>query len=790
MYRAFYQYPLTTCYRLLNRWRGFFYLVLHVFALLAFPTVSMAQGYEYNYWHDNIPHVHFKWEQEKTVPDWNFQLINYLTANDTLRDRDPFAYSRGVNHISSISDTAGNLLFYTDGDTVYDNRGNRILFGNLNNPAFGIGRSFFIRMPGQFRFYYLFQQHWNQFGQSRFAGLVYSVIDRNHFSGQPAVVVKNKPVYGIDRSRQHMTFHAHYGANQDTVYIHLIVDGSDSIYTYHLTRSGLAINRSERTKTDSFRIGIIVGGTRMKTTTNGSLSLYITSRNRSIILEQDYLLSDKSVINAEFSPDGRFLYCIIQDTTDFKLIQYDLIERNISNRYDSIVLYQGITGLFNQSNMILGPDHKIYFCGRYEINVIEFPKQKGKRCKVVFSKYKTKNVLGYRYGINTLPYIPEKKPLLEYVNSLCQSREDIVRSWTGYHDSSYLFINNEKYFSDSNTFLIKPLSYGKLPVSVHYKANDTWLTFTDTIFVKENKRISISGNPIICGSTPARLSVSDSFANFKWSNGDSTKNIAVSRPFKAFVFIPDSVCAHSDTVEVFKVSRKNYIEQSRAGICERDSVVISLSPSSNLAFITVGADSTRNVTFHKPGNYVLNIHDSGCTFQDSISIFLHPRHRSFLYSNILACKDSLLTVSSLVSGAVWQWQGKQTTADTFQFIPDQSGKLVLNTWLTCPQADTVAVEVRYCQRPKITFFIPTAFSPDANGLNDIYLPTIQEMQLEKMTVFNRWGQKIYEGNTGWDGNFNQEKCPEGVYVVSLIYRHMYAPEEPLLIIRANVTLIR
>lgn len=726
---------------------------------------------------------------------------------DTIKFKERLAFDYSV-----ISDSSGDILFYTfynqKADTIFYKDGTPLNFGVLNtNPSIDYRYNHIVRQPGQFRYYYLFQVRFNIYDPPNSESeLVYSIIDANHFSGKPTMIRKNQVLL----KGKSLNIDCNYNQSGN-IELLAFIGQSDSFYQYTLTQSGAIFSKSiikPIIYKDSSYLGYYSSLHNSKNSISPlnkyALLSYSKDLNNTIIhvikkiSVENYSfvgqINTKGVTLYAYSPNENMLYLYAYGGNKV-LIQYQLDKYNtFTQKFDSTIL-DTIQGSLSINDMQLGPDGRIY-C-RYNndsfLGNIKYPNQKGQSCEFIqrgiFHPKALNPLRGYGITFpNMLDYFSNQK-YISY-NELCKNKLGKIETYTNYNDSCFLIINNEKYFSDSNTFLIKPLSHGKLPVSVLYKANDTWLTFTDTIFVKENKRISISGNPIICGQTPARLSVSDSFANFKWSNGDSTKNIAVSRPFKAFIFIADSVCAHSDTVEVFKVSRKNYIGQSREGICERDSVVISLSPSSNHAFITVGSDSTKTVTFHKPGDYVLNIHDSGCTFQDSISIFLHPRHRSVLSNNILACKDSMLTVPSLVSGALWQWQGKQTTTDTFRFIPVQSGKLILTTRLACPQVDTVAVEVRYCQRPKITFFIPTAFSPDANGLNDVYLPAIHEMRLEKMTVFNRWGQKVYEGNSGWDGNFNREKCPEGVYAVSLIYRHMYAPEEPLLIIRANVTLIR
>jgi gliding motility-associated-like protein len=67
--------------------------------------------------------------------------------------------------------------------------------------------------------------------------------------------------------------------------------------------------------------------------------------------------------------------------------------------------------------------------------------------------------------------------------------------------------------------------------------------------------------------------------------------------------------------------------------------------------------------------------------------------------------------------------------------------------------------------------IPNSFTPNGDGMNDYFLPRqflSRSVNSFKMSIFNRWGQVIYESSTpngrGWDGRFNDKDQPQGVYV--------------------------
>lgn len=67
-------------------------------------------------------------------------------------------------------------------------------------------------------------------------------------------------------------------------------------------------------------------------------------------------------------------------------------------------------------------------------------------------------------------------------------------------------------------------------------------------------------------------------------------------------------------------------------------------------------------------------------------------------------------------------------------------------------------------------YVPNSFTPNNDDKNEWFLPVIRGVKQLSFSVFNRWGKKLFETtslNEGWDGQFNEEPCPEGVYVWKL-----------------------
>lgn len=83
---------------------------------------------------------------------------------------------------------------------------------------------------------------------------------------------------------------------------------------------------------------------------------------------------------------------------------------------------------------------------------------------------------------------------------------------------------------------------------------------------------------------------------------------------------------------------------------------------------------------------------------------------------------------------------------------------------SCEGYDSVRVGVY----SKNVLLIPTAFSPNGDGINDIFKVAkhLNVKTLNYFDVYNRWGEKIFSTTNldqGWDGSFKGEPVPNGSY---------------------------
>lgn len=69
--------------------------------------------------------------------------------------------------------------------------------------------------------------------------------------------------------------------------------------------------------------------------------------------------------------------------------------------------------------------------------------------------------------------------------------------------------------------------------------------------------------------------------------------------------------------------------------------------------------------------------------------------------------------------------------------------------------------------------IPNAFTPNGDGLNDVFQPVIRGLTQFEMDIFNHWGEHLYTSKgleiAGWDGTYKGQLLPRGNYVYKIQY---------------------
>jgi gliding motility-associated-like protein len=158
-----------------------------------------------------------------------------------------------------------------------------------------------------------------------------------------------------------------------------------------------------------------------------------------------------------------------------------------------------------------------------------------------------------------------------------------------------------------------------------------------------------------------------------------------------------------------------------------------------------------------------------CANADTTELQAIAYPESFDSSEITACQDEV-TLDAGNPGASHQWNTGDTTQTLTVRTDGRYTVKIANQF--CSIQDTVQVKVDV-EEACPYLWVPNSFSPNGDGLNDVFKPQDQKIRDYELTIYNRWGERVFQSakvSEGWDGTFEGQKAPSGAYMYQIVYR--------------------
>jgi gliding motility-associated-like protein len=220
----------------------------------------------------------------------------------------------------------------------------------------------------------------------------------------------------------------------------------------------------------------------------------------------------------------------------------------------------------------------------------------------------------------------------------------------------------------------------------------------------------------------------------------------------------------------------------------------------NLTYTWSNGETGSTLTALAAGTYTVTAANSnGCidTVSQTINAPIIPNLDAFVsvtgMTNVSVPLNTSITISAGSSNFNYIWTSVATpvtgnanianpTLGTTSTNPDPEGNYryivtasATTNDTTCSVTDTVWITVEAPYQG-----IPSAFTPDGDGINDAFRPIIlADNEVSTFRVFNRWGQEVFNGDEshgdGWDGTFNGVPQPAGVYIYMIVYQKASDP---------------
>jgi gliding motility-associated-like protein len=266
-------------------------------------------------------------------------------------------------------------------------------------------------------------------------------------------------------------------------------------------------------------------------------------------------------------------------------------------------------------------------------------------------------------------------------------------------------------------------------------------------------------------------------------NEDSV-TITVIQPLNVSVANPENSICVGETVQLQALGAENYLWSPSSTLSANNIANPKAKPSNDITYTVIGYDSL------------------GC-FRDTaiaaIKVYEHPTVD--LGPDLVLTAGNSKTLTPLYTGRInsYLWTPSKDLscytcpAPVLSARDNVTYRLKVSNEGGCTAEDLLNVVVT-CDNS--TVFIPNTFSPNGDGMNDVFYPRGNGINaISSMRILNRWGEVVFNKkeltpnnpSTGWDGMHKGKRADAGVYTYAV---EILCKNSQLLKFVGNITLIQ
>lgn len=373
-------------------------------------------------------------------------------------------------------------------------------------------------------------------------------------------------------------------------------------------------------------------------------------------------------------------------------------------------------------------------------------------------------------------------------------------TWLGDSLSCYNCLQTTAFPSDSNSYIV-----------TYYNNENCLVRDSLEVQVLDLRQLQALGSDTICLGDTLQLTVLGNnnapiewLPNYALSNNNSLNPLAYpSIDTQYIVQISQGLCFASDTVRIH-LRPQTTINTTDIAYCIGDSAqLLATGNSNNYSWspsLSLSNSSISNPTVTASNNQQYQVVGTGICNADTayanVQVYAHPSIQ--LDSSVTAILGSTITLNvSSNSNTIFDWSPSADLScnncpnPSWLVSQNQTFHVTATNSFGCPVSDSIVVRFISDCSPDLVF-VPNAFTPDADGHNDIlYAQSGLVQEIENFQIYSRWGELLFETNDmtqGWDGTFKGQAVTADVFGYFLLFKCPNTGAEMLK--KGNITILR
>ena len=284
----------------------------------------------------------------------------------------------------------------------------------------------------------------------------------------------------------------------------------------------------------------------------------------------------------------------------------------------------------------------------------------------------------------------------------------------------------------------------------------------DEIFVEVIDKVDLQFplSTALCPGDELILDATSESASYQWSTGSTNPVLTIDDvgTYSITVTTPCEIVEWTTEVQILDENTANLLGDTL--LCQDEVLNVNITIA-NSTYLWEDGSTEPIRTIDANGEYAVTVVAPCVTYEDEFSVNYIPLIDYDLGLDSFLCfNDIPLVASSTFSEYEWS-NGEQDSI----VLADQIGEYSVRVYNQCEEvSDTITIFE--CERCEL--FVPNAFSPNFDGINDEFLAfTPCEYVDFDLKIFDQWGNLIFrtiDPRIGWDGTFDGQKSISDVYV--------------------------
>ncbi len=291
-----------------------------------------------------------------------------------------------------------------------------------------------------------------------------------------------------------------------------------------------------------------------------------------------------------------------------------------------------------------------------------------------------------------------------------------------------------------------------------------------------------------------------------WSNGNTTAFVNNLCDGLYYVTITDTnMCSITDSVSMLEPTPLVLLLSSTnvpcVDVCNGVAIAEVSGSTPPYNYIWSDGQTTTSASNLCAGLYNITVSDiNDCNISDTITVndstIFPPNIVTYADKDTIFRSQSVALYTSQLYNFTYAWQpsGSLNNSHIYNPIatPTQTTTYYVNIMdqYGCVYTDSVTIYVMDVICDESNIFIPNAFSPNNDNMNDILFVRGRVIDELYLTIYNRWGEMVFETRNiaeGWNGFYKSKISEPGVYVY---YLEVICLDKQEFFKKGNITLLR